>query len=86
LEWVKNITNKTQKIRVIFMAVFAVIMFTGPIALNSVDDSAFAIHRHHVITAIAVLAIIAVTAALATQVSHATNSANVTQVATSNHQ
>ena len=77
--------NTTQKIRVAFMAVFAVILFTGPISLNSVDDSAFAIHRHQVITAIAVLAIIAITAALATQVSHATNSANATQVVTSNH-
>jgi hypothetical protein len=77
--------SKTQKIRIAFMALFAVIMFTGPIDLNSVNDSAFAIHRHHVITAIAVLAIIAITAALATPVSHATNPANATQVATSNH-
>jgi uncharacterized membrane protein YkvI len=45
--------NKIQKITVLTMVVFATVMFAGPIAMNSVDNLAFAhgkviiIIKHH---------------------------------------
>ncbi len=38
--------NKIQKITIVTMAVFAALMFAGPIAMNLGSDSAFAAHFH----------------------------------------
>ena len=74
--------NKTQKITVAFMTMSVLIMFTGPIALNS-HHTAFAVshtesQRNKIITFIAVLVFLAIIAALSTKASHVIHLANST--------
>ncbi len=77
--------NKNQKITVAFIAVSVLIVFTGPIVLNSSYDPAFAeshtdSQRNKIITFIAILAFLAIIAALATKVSHAIHLTNSTHL------